>query len=72
MEHYVQVLLMLCLVRFVKEVDGPNGVPAYRFAPAQNVFGTPEENPENECFCPQGPPCTPSGFFNVSFCQYGK
>lgn len=58
--------------RYEKEVNGSNGVPAYRFTPPKNVFGTPEENPENACYCPHGPPCTPSGFFNVSLCQYGK
>lgn len=47
-------------------------MPAYRFTPPKNVFGSVEENPDNLCFCPQGPPCAPSGFFNVSLCQYGK
>lgn len=58
--------------RFEKEVMGANDVPAYRFTPPKNVFGSVEENPDNLCFCPQGPPCAPSGFFNVSLCQYGK
>ncbi|XP_028139088.1 lysosome membrane protein 2 isoform X1 [Diabrotica virgifera virgifera] len=56
---------------FDKEVlASSNEVPAYRFTPPKNVFGSVEENPENACFCPQGPPCTPSGFFNVSLCQF--
>jgi len=53
-----------------QDVTVAGSVPGYRFKPPMNVFGTPEENPYNSCFCPQGPPCTPSGFFNVSFCQY--
>ncbi|XP_076255610.1 epithelial membrane protein isoform X1 [Rhynchophorus ferrugineus] len=55
---------------FEKEVVGSNDVPAYRFTPPKNVFASVEENPDNMCFCPQGPPCAPSGFFNVSLCQY--
>ncbi|KAG5876516.1 hypothetical protein JTB14_015442 [Gonioctena quinquepunctata] len=55
---------------FDSEVMGSNDVPAYRFKPPKNVFDNPEENPDNACFCPQGPPCAPSGFFNVSLCQY--
>ncbi|XP_074026812.1 epithelial membrane protein isoform X2 [Leptinotarsa decemlineata] len=55
---------------FDKEVISSNDVPAYRFKPPKNVFGDLEENPDNACFCPQGPPCAPSGFFNVSLCQY--
>lgn len=56
---------------FEKEVNGSNNVPGYRFTPPKNVFASVDENPENDCFCPHGPPCTPSGFFNVSLCQYG-
>lgn len=56
---------------FQKEVlSSSNEVPAYRFSPPKNVFASVEENPDNQCFCPQGPPCAPSGFFNVSLCQY--
>lgn len=49
-----------------------NDLEAYRFTPPLNVFADVDENPDNICFCPHGPPCTPSGFFNVSLCQYGK
>ncbi|KAH1006208.1 hypothetical protein HUJ05_006961 [Dendroctonus ponderosae] len=55
---------------FDKEIMGSNDVPGYRFTPPKNVFGSVSENPDNMCFCPQGPPCAPSGFFNVSLCQY--
>lgn len=45
-----------------------------RFVPADNVFGTPAENPENACFCnnANGVCDTPSGVFNVSACQFGS
>ncbi|GLG93834.1 Protein peste [Gryllus bimaculatus] len=55
---------------FESEVETAGGVPGYRFTPPLDVFGDTTENPENECFCPGGPPCAPSGFFNVSLCQY--
>lgn len=56
---------------FQKEVlSSSNEVPAFRFSPPKNVFASVEQNPDNACYCPQGPPCTPSGFFNVSLCQY--
>ncbi|KAK7793327.1 hypothetical protein R5R35_003063 [Gryllus longicercus] len=55
---------------FESEVETAGGVPGYRFTPPVDVFGDTTENPENECFCPGGPPCAPSGFFNVSLCQY--
>nr|XP_022899774.1 lysosome membrane protein 2-like isoform X2 [Onthophagus taurus]XP_022899775.1 lysosome membrane protein 2-like isoform X2 [Onthophagus taurus] len=67
---YDKDLCRLLPLKFKEEIEGPNKVQAYRFSPAKNVFGTPEENPENDCFCPQGPPCSPSGFFNVSLCQF--
>lgn len=57
--------------RFEKEVERSGGVPGYRFTPPPDVFADRERNPENDCFCPAGPPCAPHGLFNVSLCQYG-
>ncbi|KAF5284609.1 hypothetical protein FQA39_LY16967 [Lamprigera yunnana] len=57
-------------LKFQNEVVREDRVPCYRFSPSTDVFGTVEENPNNECFCPGGPPCSPSGFFNVSLCQF--
>ena len=48
-----------------------HGLETLRFAPPSNVFGTPEENPRNSCFCPDGD-CAPSGLFNISRCQFGS
>lgn len=56
-------------LKFQKEVVTNAGVPGYRFSPPENVFASPDINEENRCFCPHGPPCAPSGFFNVSLCQ---
>ncbi|XP_059484365.1 scavenger receptor class B member 1 isoform X1 [Neocloeon triangulifer] len=57
-------------LHFQKEVVTNGDVLGYRFSPPENVFYDPEHNPENDCFCPQGPPCAPNGLFNVSACQY--
>uniref|UniRef100_A0A224XN62 Scavenger receptor class B member 1 n=2 Tax=Triatominae TaxID=70999 RepID=A0A224XN62_9HEMI len=63
-------LCRLLPLRFKEEVDTPGGVLGYRFAPPDDVFAELEKNPENECYCPSGPPCAPNGLFNVSLCQY--
>jgi len=47
-----------------------HGLNTFRFVPPANVFGTPQENPRNRCFCPTGH-CSPSGLFNISSCQFG-
>lgn len=65
-------MIILLFFRFEKEVLTHNDVRGYRFTPAENVFADVSINPENDCFCPSGPPCTPHGMFNVSLCQYGK
>jgi len=61
-------------LEFSQEIVDPNDIPGYRFVPPANLFGTPQENPDNACFCnnPNGICDTPSGVFNVSACQYGS
>jgi len=48
-----------------------HGINTYRFVPPANVFGTPEENPKNRCYCPNGS-CALSGLFNLSSCQFNS
>ncbi|KAK6645191.1 hypothetical protein RUM43_001467 [Polyplax serrata] len=67
---YEKDLCRLLPLRFEKEVERSGGVPGYRFTPPADVFADRERNPENDCFCPAGPPCAPHGLFNVSLCQY--
>lgn len=69
---YDKDLCRLLPLIFEKEVQASGNVTGYRFTPAENVFASIDVNPENECFCPGGPPCAPNGLFNVSLCQYGK
>lgn len=57
--------------RFLHEVDTAGGVKGYRFTPPRDVFADIARNPENDCFCPAGPPCAPNGLFNISVCQFG-
>lgn len=54
-----------------QEESSHHDMTTYRFAPPDNVFGTPDENPYNSCFCPDGH-CAPSGVFNISSCQFGS
>ncbi|XP_017771039.1 PREDICTED: scavenger receptor class B member 1 isoform X2 [Nicrophorus vespilloides] len=67
---YDKDLCRLLPLKFEKEVTVAGNVPGYRFTPADDVFASPDVNPMNKCYCPHGPPCAPSGFFNVSLCQY--
>lgn len=69
---YDKDLCRLLPLTFEKEVVTKDGVPGYRFTPSEKVFASVENNPDNVCFCPAGPPCAPHGMFNVSSCQYGK
>jgi len=48
------------------------GITTYRFVPPRHVFGTPAENPYNQCFCVSEGCNTPSGLFNISSCQFGS
>jgi scavenger receptor class B protein 1 len=67
---YNQQLCQSLPLVYQQDVDH-HGVETYRFAPASNVFGTPAENPRNQCFC-KDDLCPPSGLFNVSACQHGS
>lgn len=57
---------------YQKEIQ-MNGIPGFRFVPPKDVFSTPSENPQNQCFCLNEGGClTPSGLFNMSACQFGS
>lgn len=67
---YDKDLCRLLPLKFQKEVVSSGDVRAFRFSPDKDVFADPSINPDNECFCPSGPPCSRHGMFNVSLCQY--
>lgn len=62
------VAVLICFF----QVQTKGNITGYRFTPPENVFASPDKNPENMCYCPAGPPCAPNGLFNVSLCQFGK
>lgn len=47
------------------------GFETLRFQPADHVFGSVDEFPENKCFCDNAQ-CSPKGTFNVSLCQFSE
>ncbi|KAJ4444619.1 hypothetical protein ANN_06415 [Periplaneta americana] len=67
---YEKDLCRLLPLRFLREVETAGGVQGYRFTPPKDVFADVERNPDNDCFCPAGPPCSPNGLFNISLCQF--
>ncbi|KAJ9593543.1 hypothetical protein L9F63_014907, partial [Diploptera punctata] len=67
---YDKDLCHLLPLRYQKEVDTAGGVKGYRFTPPKDVFADISINPENDCFCPSGPPCSPNGLFNISLFIY--
>lgn len=58
---------------FQKETSIFNGkVPAYRYVVPDTVFDTPEDNPENQCYCDMDSgECPPRGVFNATPCAFG-
>jgi hypothetical protein len=40
----------------------------FRFTPIENSFDSPEDNPDNECYCLKQP-CIPSGLLDIRGCQ---
>ncbi|GFG34116.1 hypothetical protein Cfor_05572 [Coptotermes formosanus] len=48
------------------------GFPAYWFHLPDNVFDSPDRNPENACYCrPKVAPCLLSGLADLTPCYYG-
>lgn len=58
-------------VSFNYEGEGitSDGIKGNQFRVASNFLGTPEENPENSCYCVKGY-CPPSGMAFLSPCYY--
>lgn len=49
------------------------GFPAYWFHLPDNVFDSPDRNPENACYCrPNVAPCLLSGLADLTPCYYSK
>lgn len=58
-------------LQYESEVTVLNGLPAWRYRPAPNVFGSSLVNPDNTCYCDASDPinkCPPSGVFDSTKC----
>lgn len=71
-KNHLQVFIKAFCRRFPlaydSEVNIFDGVPAWRYKAPLNVFGSPEENRENQCYCTKSGDCAPSGVFNATLC----
>ncbi|XP_021917896.1 scavenger receptor class B member 1-like [Zootermopsis nevadensis] len=56
---------------FSRSVATDQGFPAYWFRLPDNVFDSPDRNPENACYCrPDVAPCLLSGLADITPCYY--
>lgn len=70
LDIYFKELCRKFPVTYRREVSA-QGITGYRFTPSESAFGDVDHYPENSCYCPDGPPCMPSGLFNASACAFG-
>jgi hypothetical protein len=57
--------------KFDKKVVVDNEFPAMRFVPETTSFSSPDQVPENQCYC-RSQPCLPSGLLDIEGCQPGS
>ena len=56
--------------KFDKKVTIDSYFQTMRFIPEEKSFSSPDEVPENQCYCLQEP-CLPSGLLDISGCKEG-
>nr|XP_023017900.1 scavenger receptor class B member 1-like [Leptinotarsa decemlineata] len=57
---------------FENETTIFNGkVPAYRYVLPEDIFDSPEEKPENQCYCNSNKKCL-KGIFNTTACNFSE
>ena len=50
-----------------------NGIQVGYYTLLESSYDVPEENPDNQCFCPHtSEDCPYNGLQNISPCQFGK
>lgn len=60
-------------LQFVREGPTKDQVPAYWYTLGDDIFETPDVNPDNSCYCrPEVAPCLPRGLSDLTPCYYGK
>lgn len=57
--------------KFDKKVTIDSYFQTMRFIPEEKSFSSPDEVPENQCYCLQEP-CLPSGLLDISGCKEGS
>uniref|UniRef100_T1PF54 CD36 family protein n=1 Tax=Musca domestica TaxID=7370 RepID=T1PF54_MUSDO len=65
---FLQVLCRKIPLHFEKEVTIYDNIDALRYRTPLNVFGNPEDNPNNTCYCQNTKRCMPSGVINATKC----
>ncbi|XP_061396790.1 lysosome membrane protein 2 [Musca vetustissima] len=65
---FLQVFCRKVPLLFEKEVTIYDNIDALRYRTPLNVFGNPEENPDNACYCQNTKRCMPSGVINATRC----
>lgn len=71
LEVFIKSICRPFPLKFESEVTVLNGLPAWRYRPLPNVFGSSLVNPDNECYCDSSVPsnkCPPSGVFDSEKC----
>lgn len=58
-------------LQFVREGPTDDNVPAYWYTLGEDVFETPDRNPDNGCYCrPEVARCLPRGLSDLTPCYY--
>ncbi|XP_073847782.1 lysosome membrane protein 2 isoform X2 [Musca autumnalis] len=65
---FLQVFCRKVPLIFEKEVTIYDNIDVLRYRTPLNVFGNPQENPNNTCYCQNTDRCMPSGVINATRC----
>jgi scavenger receptor class B, member 1 len=69
LEIFIKAICRPYPLQYDREVTVLNGLPAWRYRPLPNVFGSSKINPENACYCDADVEnCLPSGVFDAEKC----
>jgi len=70
---YRRAFCRILPVVFSRSGVSNEGFPAYWYHLPDNIFDSPDRNPENTCYChPNVAPCLLSGLADLTPCYYGK
>lgn len=69
MKMFRSVFCRPVVLDFLEETHTPQGFRTYKYTLQKNIFASPEENPDNSCYCHQGQ-CPGRGLQPISACYY--